>query len=101
MNEHAPIGSFDERQVTGEAPYRRKEGSHNHDGSMRPSGRPIWAVDRRCADCDDTATQEVDGRALCGDCAELYGCEHQYVEVGTAPTGVRCIRCGHFVGSWE
>lgn len=29
---------------------------------------------------------------------ELDECPHQYAEV---LTGVKCIKCGHFVGNWE
>lgn len=28
-------------------------------------------------------------------------CEHQYREIETAPLGVVCIHCGHFIGAWE
>jgi hypothetical protein len=28
-------------------------------------------------------------------------CDHQYAERTTAPLGVTCIKCGHFVGAWE
>lgn len=28
-------------------------------------------------------------------------CDHQYKETNTAPLGVTCIKCGHFVGAHE
>jgi ssDNA-binding Zn-finger/Zn-ribbon topoisomerase 1 len=28
-------------------------------------------------------------------------CEHKYSEQVAAPLGVKCVKCGHFVGAWE
>ena len=30
----------------------------------------------------------------------LEDCDHKYAEQETAPLGVRCVKCGHFVGAW-
>lgn len=38
-------------------------------------------------------------RADCGEFdPENEDCDHQYAEV---LSGVKCIKCGHFVGNWE
>lgn len=38
---------------------------------------------------------------LKGKLATVEICNHKYVERTTAPLGVACIYCGHFVGAWE
>lgn len=40
------------------------------------------------------------GKLICMDCGTPKDecCDHHYAEV---LSGVKCIKCGHFVGNWE
>lgn len=52
---------------------------------------------------DEDATDDRENKAAWEDQSD-WMCEpddHEYEEVETAPLGVRCIRCGHFIGAWE
>lgn len=66
-----------------------------------------FAKKKRCSACSGTGKVITMGiEEECGFCEDGYytpeeECEHQYAERTTAPLGVSCIKCGHFVGAWE
>jgi hypothetical protein len=69
------------------------------------NSEPLGSLERKEREerDEDTSHPELDGETTTDQDQQALEdeCDHQYAEVETAPLGVRCIKCGHFIGAWE